>query len=43
MQLQTTLGSPIGRPLDSVERDLYEFGGRDCDSVVADVLARLEG
>jgi hypothetical protein len=34
---------PPAREIDSVERDLYEFGGRDCDGVVADVLARLEG
>jgi RNA polymerase sigma-70 factor, ECF subfamily len=37
------LREALAREIDSVERDLYEFGGRDCDGVVADVLARLEG
>lgn len=37
------LREALAREIDSVERDLYEFGGRDCDGVVANVLARLEG
>ncbi len=37
------LREALAREIDSVERELYEFGGRDCDGVVANVLARLEG
>jgi hypothetical protein len=29
------------RELNLAERDLFEFGGRHCDHVVANVLARL--
>lgn len=28
--------------VDSVKRELYDFGGRDCDNMVTNVLARLD-
>ncbi|TMI86652.1 MAG: RNA polymerase sigma factor [Bacillati bacterium ANGP1] len=36
------LRDALASEIDSVERDLYEFGGRDCDGVVDGVLACLE-
>jgi RNA polymerase sigma factor (sigma-70 family) len=35
------LREALAREIDIAERDLFEFGGRDCDRVVANVLARL--
>ncbi len=37
------LREALARDIDSAERDLYEFGGLDCDGVVANVLARITG
>ena len=31
----------IAKVIDSVEREIYEFGGCECDGVVANVLCRL--
>jgi len=35
------LRKSLAKVIDSVERDIYDFGGCDCDSVVANVLARI--
>jgi RNA polymerase sigma-70 factor (ECF subfamily) len=35
------LREALAREVDLAERDLFEFGGRHCDSVIANVLARL--
>lgn len=32
----------LARVVDAAERDIYDFGGCDCDAVVATVLARIE-
>jgi RNA polymerase sigma-70 factor (ECF subfamily) len=37
------LRESLAREVDSIERDLFEFGGARCDRVVAAVLARLIG
>ena len=37
------LRESLAQEIDLAERDLYEFGGRHCDRVVAAVLARLAG
>ncbi|HEX6363371.1 MAG TPA: RNA polymerase sigma factor [Albitalea sp.] len=36
------LREALAREIDLAERDLYEFGGRHCDRLVARVLARLD-
>jgi RNA polymerase sigma factor (sigma-70 family) len=36
------LREALAKDIDSVERSLYDFGGDQCDSVVANVLARLD-
>jgi len=35
------LSESLAREMDVAERDLFEFGGKQCDRVVAKVLARL--
>jgi RNA polymerase sigma-70 factor (ECF subfamily) len=35
------LRASLAREVESIERDLFEFGGAQCDRVVAAVLARL--
>lgn len=35
------LRESLAQEVDSIERDLFEFGGAQCDRVVASVLARL--
>jgi RNA polymerase sigma-70 factor (ECF subfamily) len=38
---RSLLRESLAREIDVAERDLFEFGGRHCDRVVAAVLARL--
>jgi RNA polymerase sigma factor (sigma-70 family) len=40
---RSLLRESLALELDLAERDLYEFGGRHCDRVVAAVLARIGG
>jgi RNA polymerase sigma-70 factor, ECF subfamily len=35
------LREALAREVDLAERDIFEFGGRYCDQVIAHVLARL--
>jgi RNA polymerase sigma-70 factor (ECF subfamily) len=35
------LRESLAREIDLAEGDVFEFGGADCDAVVATVLARL--
>ena len=37
------LRESLAREIDLAEKDLYEFGGRHCDHIVAQVMARLDG
>jgi len=36
------LREALAREVDLAERDIFEFGGRHCDRVIANVLARLD-
>ena len=38
---RSLLRESLARELDLAERDVYEFGGRNCDRIVAAVLARI--
>ena len=38
---RSLLRESLSRELDTAERDLYEFGGADCDRIVARVLSRI--
>jgi DNA-directed RNA polymerase specialized sigma24 family protein len=38
---RSLLRESLAQELDLAERDLYDFGGRHCDRVVAAVLARI--
>lgn len=40
---RSLLRESLAREIDTAERDLYEFGGRRCDRVVAAVNTRLDG
>jgi RNA polymerase sigma-70 factor (ECF subfamily) len=37
------LREALVQEVDLIERDLFEFGGAQCDRVVAGVLARIAG
>lgn len=37
------LREALAQEIDLAERDLFEFGGRQCDGIVARVLQRLGG
>ena len=40
---RSLLRESIAQEIDLAEKDLYEFGGRHCDRIVAQVIARLDG
>jgi RNA polymerase sigma factor (sigma-70 family) len=39
---RSLLRESLAHDIDIAERDVFEFGGRDCDRVVAQVMGRLE-
>jgi RNA polymerase sigma factor (sigma-70 family) len=39
---RSLLREALAREIDLAERDVFEFGGSDCDRIVANVLARLD-
>ena len=38
---RSLLRESLAQEIDIAERDLYEFGGANCDRIVAQVLARI--
>jgi RNA polymerase sigma-70 factor (ECF subfamily) len=40
---RSLLREQLAQLVESAQRDLYEFGDQDCDQLVANVLARIDG